>query len=178
MSNKRGRPSSQVLPNPYPNCGGPRKVSFGESLFFITGSHKEGVSWFSEWLHTDKRWSEDQIDVFLASRADHYPPVRGGEMQNLLSSAWICWPELWPMVESILSHPAANSLLAAYGVNDYSGDWLDFGGFLANELPTLRSAYRAWKYRENSLHWCQNLHHGADMKKGDAKKIIKLRKSC
>jgi hypothetical protein len=164
-----------VKSDPYPHSGGPRKIPSAQSLFYVTGSKKEGVARFREWLRRAKHWSEEQIDIFLASRADHYPPVHSDEMRNLLSSAWIHYPELWPLVEPILSHPAANSLLAAYGVNDYSGTWLDYGGFLADELPALRSAYRAWKYGENSAHWRHNL-YGADAKKGKAK-IIKIRKS-
>jgi len=138
------------LPEPYPTTGGPLKTPFDESLFYITGTRKDGLSRFRRFLIEDLGWSEDQVKFFLAAVEDRWPPVEYPLMINLfplcehLVAAALNPP---PFVKRLLSHPAESSLREAYGIGS-SDHWLDYGGFLQADLPALRAVYSAWWKRQ------------------------------
>ena len=57
--------SKSQLPEPNPATGGPAKVPFNESLLYITGTRKEGLSRFCQFLFEAKGWSREQVAFFL-----------------------------------------------------------------------------------------------------------------
>jgi hypothetical protein len=136
----------QPLPDPYPTNGGPPKVPVNESLFYITGSHSEGLIRLRRFLLEDKNWSPEQVDTFLEAFDDRWPAIQYPQCPNLFGSLAI-YPDLWSAVETLLSHPARETLIQAYGFNS-SERWLDYGGFLHAELPAIRASYQAWWQRQ------------------------------
>jgi hypothetical protein len=77
------------LPEPNPTTGGPAKVPFDESLLYITGTRKEGLSRFRQFLFEAKGWSREQVAFFLAAMADQWPPIEYPLMISM-------WPPLMP----------------------------------------------------------------------------------
>ena len=155
--------SERQLPEPCPATGGPPKVPFDESLFYITGNRKEGLSRFRRFLFEAKGWSREQVDFFLAAMADRWPPIEYPLMISL-------WPPMmpgipWdpsPFVKSVLGHPARRTIVQAYGL-DRSDLWYrseqlyNYGGFLQAELPILRAIYSAWWERQLAIARTKNL---------------------
>jgi hypothetical protein len=116
-------------------------VPFDEGLQFITGRKRrdQRLPAFCRFLSKAMKWSPTEIEIFLESRKDLCPPVR---YPLFSATGWMADPEvLWPLYEPFYRHPASASILLAYGASTYAGNWLDYGGFLAEELPAWRSAY-------------------------------------
>jgi hypothetical protein len=147
------------LPEPYQTTGGPPKTHFDESIFYITGTRKDGLSRFHRFLVEGKGWSLNEIDFYLAAMADRWPPTEYPLMINLFPIyehlvAAALNPS--PFVKRLLNHPASISLIQAYGIGR-SDRWLDYGGFVRADLPVLREVYSAWWKRQLALARTENL---------------------
>ena len=159
MSDNNQNPSRSKpqLPEPTPTNGGPAKVPFDESLLYITGTRKEGLQRFRQFLFEDKGWSREQVDFFLAAMADRWPPIEYPlklSMLPPLMPTMMSW-EPSPFVKSVLAHPAKNTIVQAYGLGrsdlwHRSEQLYNYGGFLQAELPTLRATYSAWWKRQRA----------------------------
>jgi hypothetical protein len=132
---------SPTLPQPH-STGGPPKVPFYTALTYITAPAKkdEVLPRFRQFLQNGKGWSEEQIQIFLTAMADQWPPIDYPLFPNFVV-AWVMFPEL--DFDWLLSHPAAATLRLAYGIRR-SDRWLDYGGFLLSELPSLHATYQLW----------------------------------
>jgi len=122
------------------STGGPPKIPFHTALSYITAKKDDALPRFRQFLQNDKGWSEEQIQIFLTAMADQWPPIDYPLFPNF-GVTWV----LFPLVDFdwLLSHPAAATLRLAYGI-DRSDRWLDYGGFLLSELPSLRASYQLW----------------------------------
>jgi hypothetical protein len=155
------------LPQPNADTGGPRKVRFDESLGYITDHprHNERLARFRRFLADGLKWSPDEIGNFLESRINRWPPVEYPAFSPL---AWK------PYYQRLRSHPASSSIFLAYGIppNPFSGyaiSWLDYGGFLLDELPVLKAVYSRWWQSEKIATRKKNL--SAQKAKQPVKKI-------
>jgi hypothetical protein len=138
------RSNQQFLPDPYPANEGPLKAPFSESLHYITGCQNGGLNRFRQFLLEGKHWSVEQVDIFLEAFADRWPPIK---YPQVLFEGGLVMANLWPRIEAVLTHPARESLIRACGFN-FPKRWLDYGGFLHAELPTIRAAYQTWWKRQ------------------------------
>jgi hypothetical protein len=114
--------------------GGKPKVLFDQGLKYVTGQEKRRVALtrFRKFLAGDGEYSEQQIDEFLLTRADRWPGIRRDvETDELV----VCGPHL----------PG--------GVSTY----LDYGGFLLEELETLKVVYQSWWARQMNAKRRENL---------------------
>src|SRR5260370_37036512 len=139
------------LPHTTEATGGPRKVSFDEGLRYITGRARrdQRLPRFRCFLADGMNWSQGEIDLFIESRTDRWPPIEYPAFSHL---AWVTCPESWPLLEPLFRHPAAQTILLAYGVGCGGGRWLDSGGFLAYEVAFLKAFYfRWWPRRVNAI---------------------------
>jgi hypothetical protein len=161
MSDNNQNPSRSKpqLPEPTPTNGGPAKVPFDESLLYITGTRKEGLSHFRRFLIEGKGWSLEEVDTFLATMADRWPPAEYPLITNLFPTSLfpigVAYLDLSPFAKSLLNHPASSILEEAYGIGR-SDHWLDYGGFVRAHLPALRAFYSKWWNRQ--LDRTENLH--------------------
>jgi hypothetical protein len=100
---------------------GKPKVLFDQGLKYVTGQEKYRVALarFRKFLADGAKCSEQQIDEFIRTRADWWPGVpRNVETDELVES----------------------ELHLRGRVSSY----LDYGGFLLEELETLKAVYQGW----------------------------------
>ena len=114
--------------------GGKPKVVFDQGLKYVTGQEKRRVALarFRKFLAGDGESSEQQIDEFLLTRADRWPGIR----RNV---------ETDELVESELH------------LRGRVSSYLDYGGFLLEELETLKVVYQSWWARQMNAKRKKNL---------------------
>jgi hypothetical protein len=139
---RKQEPQIADTDNPLPkkklNNGGWDTVLFEEGLRYITEQQQnhEAIERFHRYLAEGKKWSEEQINNFLQSRADLWPPL----------------------IRSVSS----NSLLAIeepYLRLPNEPIWKDYGGFFLDELPTLKAVYTRWFQTQANEKRLKSLHH-------------------
>jgi hypothetical protein len=101
--------------------GGKPKVLFDEGLKYVTGQEKRRVALarFRKFLADDGKCSEQQIDAFIWTRADCWPGMRRNTETD----------------ELVGSEQQLRGDVSTY---------LDYGGFLLEELESLKVVYQSW----------------------------------
>jgi hypothetical protein len=99
--------------------GGKPKVLFDEGLRYVTGQEKRRVALarFRKFLADNSELSAEQIEEFIRTRTD-------------------CWPAIRRYIET--DKPVGFEQHSSETVYD------DYGGFLLEELETLKAVYQSW----------------------------------
>jgi hypothetical protein len=110
----------------------PRKVSFEKGLRYVTENNrrKRALQYFRRFLESyARRWPSTEC------------PEIFGRVLSGFGVAMAACPDSWPLLEALLEDPA--KLLF---------DQWRYGGFLPEELPTLKALYNQWwQEKQNAL---------------------------
>jgi hypothetical protein len=114
--------------------GGKPKVLFYDGLKFVTGQEKRRVALarFRRFVGHDGEYSEQQIDEFLRTRLDRWPAIRRSIKTD---------------------EPVESERPTFAGVPTYD----DYGGFLLEELESLKEVYQGWWNRKINMKRKKNL---------------------